>query len=565
MWKRAAFVLVLAGLVVWTGCGGGGGTPPDQVVTGDEAVDVLDDGQDVFDAAKDEGMNDADATDHLANWLRSRPEIHTAAVTDDPSIVEFEYVDGTPGLFFTGEAWCESDVEGGSIAGDEVELFAQQTTHPQPAKQTAIVLDAFPHFFNRTPTRVKTMLSGIGYDVTYLSEQEVALSRLRQLSQYGVVFINTHGGASNGQVVLLTGERMTDENWETYSTWRTSGKIGAAGHSGQFFWDKTQWYFVSPKFFEDVNACPRSVFYAHACHSLDNNSMSNALRQRGLGAYCGWMDTVWTVMDSGVPRRFFQEMCACKTVHDADIQDGTPRATYRGDGDIVLALEPLKIAASEPGYDDVASVAGELGYAVDTIPLHDITTSHDLDGYACYAINCAEGLETVSPTTTSALRDYVQEGGRVYMSDFAFAVLQGAFPGKMTVPSDPYCGESGYVTANVVDPALRAYLGAPSVELHFDLSEWVPISSVGSGVTVLLEGTYACWNASQATVELQSPLLRRNAHAAGPSAVRPTASATGPLALSFEHGTGKVVYTSFHYHTQLTATQRALLEYLILY
>jgi len=324
-------------------------------VSGAAALAALDGAQTHFDDAKAEGKDDAQALATVVAWLLSCPEVSSAAVSSDPTIVEFAFRDGTPGLFFGGEAWTESASEGtASVTRQMVLSMASR----QPGRKTGLVLSPFPRFFDRTPDRVKTMLQDFGWPVTYLKGEEVTLEALRSIHEYGVVMICTHGGAASGQVVLLSGEKATAASWETYVAWRTAGKIGYAGHSGQFWpWDDREWWYVTPAFFEDVPASEGSLFYAHACHSLDGETMANALIESGVAVYAGWTGTVFAGLDSSVPRRFFEALCGGETVAEADAVDGSGAATYRGDGSFVLEangytlIDKILFCIEQGGFD----------------------------------------------------------------------------------------------------------------------------------------------------------------------------------------------------------------------
>lgn len=155
----------------------------------------------------------------------------------------------------------------------------------------------------------------------------------------------------------------------------------------------------------------------------------------------------------------------------------------------------------------------------------------------------------------------------MYASDWGFAVINAAFPGKVNFGADPYTGEVGTTVATVDDSTLGAFLGTSQISIEFDLGSWVPIASLGPGVTTLLSGSYQTYDADgyglSALSKVSQPVHRATTRAATGSTTRSTTS--GPIAVSFSYGSGKVVYTSFHQHAQSQGVTRALMEYLAVY
>ena len=400
---------------------------------GERILAVLDGGREVFDAAKATGSSDEDAVAALVEWLRAQPEVASAAVSPDPTIVEFEYVDGTCGVFFTSKAWPESQIEDTSTQMRDTAVCPRVAAAPQPALKTAVVLDAFPLYFDRTPGRVREKLSSIGYAVTTLTDEEVTLDAFRQLGQYGVIVFVGHGvtPGEDGLVSLETGEVVTDENLSRYKNLLKTGKIGVAGYSSQLKLDTRHRYSVRPAFFEDKTEnrlCANSLFYAHACHSQDNDTMSNALLGLGLGAYCGRPGGMQPYKDRHVVERFFDEMLGGATVQQAALGDGDERTDYRGNGDIVLtaagAANPrLDITVQDAVRDGVQSNCLSISLRDPSLP---------------------EGLPTDTPVTIGTHTTHPSEcyfdGG----SDD-----DGWFFFEVPLPAYESAGDSGEVVVNL--------------------------------------------------------------------------------------------------------------------
>jgi hypothetical protein len=106
---------------------------------------------------------------------------------------------------------------------------------------------------------------------------------------------------------------------------------------------------------------------------------------------------------------------------------------------------------------------------------------------------------------------------------------------KKIVPERGGSGAKQTLTARVVDPGLREQLG-DTIELNFNLDNWVPSNFVGKDQTVLLRGEYAVTDGGRE----EAPLLVR-----------------------FTEGKGTVIFTSFHNEKQNSKQEETLLRYLV--
>lgn len=215
---------------------------------------------------------------------------------------------------------------------------------------------------------------------------------------------------------------------------------------------------------------------------------------------------------------------------------------------VELRIDPasVQIGYVAGDYDSIETVVQRLGFAPTALYASDLagTAVGQLD---VLLLNCgmAEDYAT-SPDVIGNLRSFVQGGGVLYSSDWAFVYVDAVWPGKIQFlpnntqyPGGPYLGESGDgLQATVSDAALRLALGKDTASIDFDLSEWVVMDSVASGVAVLLSGP--------APLILGSTLSNR------------------PYAVQFADGDGRVTYTSFHNEVQTTADMDVLLEQMLL-
>jgi hypothetical protein len=224
-------------------------------------------------------------------------------------------------------------------------------------------------------------------------------------------------------------------------------------------------------------------------------------------------------------------------------------------------VRPLRIAVTnnEHSFDDVGKLLDTLGsgYKYTAIKLEDLLDSKRMEDFDIVFITC----EAVPKVWTSqavtggannqyvtarkwnadkqrdlklSLRRYVEKGGTVYASDWAYAILEGAFreqaDKKLFIP-----GGKQKLKADIVDEELKELFG-PEIELNFDLGSWIPAAFSGREVTTLMSGTYA---------------TQKNGRA------------TGPLLVRFPVEKGTVIFSSFHNERQNSKTEERLLKHLV--
>jgi hypothetical protein len=137
------------------------------------------------------------------------------------------------------------------------------------------------------------------------------------------------------------------------------------------------------------------------------------------------------------------------------------------------------------------------------------------------------------------IRSYVDAGGSIYASDWAYYFVEAAFSdridfyGEDSYYSSAQVGAVGPVTAEVIDPVMQALLGGSSADIRYDLQMWVVPEAVASGVETLL----------RARVTVEDYWTGYVGSISG-----------APIASRFEFGAGRVIYTSFHNEEQTGGT-----------
>ena len=167
-----------------------------------------------------------------------------------------------------------------------------------------------------------------------------------------------------------------------------------------------------------------------------------------------------------------------------------------------MSNQTLKLAVTESSMDDIGSILQSLGLEVKIA--NDNPNGVDAD---VLFVNCGTSMRSMN------LRSFVENGGVLYVSDLACDDLEQHFPEYISFNK---VGETGNVKAEVVDQDLASYLDAKSLDINFDMGSWAKIQINSDDVkTHLKEGSL-------------------------------------PLLVTFKHGQGLVVYTSFHNRAQAT-------------
>ena len=145
------------------------------------------------------------------------------------------------------------------------------------------------------------------------------------------------------------------------------------------------------------------------------------------------------------------------------------------------------------------------------------------------------------------IRNYVASGGSVYSSDWAYDVVERAWPeaidfvGADELPNAAQLGEDGLIRATVTDSPLAAWLEVDEIEISYELPVWPPIAEV---------------NADFVNVHLQGDIEYR----LGTNIVGLGAS---PLLVSFKSGDGTVAYSTFRIADNAESSVVLTLQYMM--
>ena len=194
-----------------------------------------------------------------------------------------------------------------------------------------------------------------------------------------------------------------------------------------------------------------------------------------------------------------------------------------------------RFLVSPTGFDDIGLVLDGMGEGFDhqVLAWEDLRQEHNLAGASVLFMNCAgEAADSQQAQRLAPiLRRFVAAGGSLYASDWAGAVIEAAFPGKIEFDQQ---GGQAQATCRVVDEGLQEIIGR-DVAIHFDMGGWWRVRRVSSDARV-----YVTWADGTAGREGR------------------------PIIVGFAHEQGHVIYTSFHNRAQVSEAEQKVLRFLVL-
>lgn len=226
-------------------------------------------------------------------------------------------------------------------------------------------------------------------------------------------------------------------------------------------------------------------------------------------------------------------------------------------GPVMTADVSLNYVCTGPSYDDI----GRFLWLLDEDYFNlrrDYWRLEDpkfLGLFDSVYINCTDDL-TVTSKMADALGTFVNDGGGLYVTDWAYPVITQAFPGRINfLGEDPRIGVAGQMAAvSVQDRSLARYMGDDVTTIDLDLGYWAVIDSVAEDVQVLLAGDVQVdpTNPPRFGPPIAESEMRcgtgSGANGAGPRGVETLRGK--PVTVNFCYGDGVVLYSSLHRSAQ---------------
>lgn len=195
-----------------------------------------------------------------------------------------------------------------------------------------------------------------------------------------------------------------------------------------------------------------------------------------------------------------------------------------------------KLAFVRGSFDEIeAIVRDSLKNAMVELTESQLGTASITSQYKMIFLNCGLDDDTITstPAIVNNLKAWVNNGGILYVSDWALAVVEAMYP---TDVSGELNGDVQTITTNLVDPALASFIGKSTASIAYDLPGWKTPATLSSAAKVLVRGSFT---------------------GAG------TTYTDKPLAIVLSKGSGKVVFTSFHNEAGVTDDQLDVLRFFI--
>jgi hypothetical protein len=232
-------------------------------------------------------------------------------------------------------------------------------------------------------------------------------------------------------------------------------------------------------------------------------------------------------------------------------------------GDICIDPGNVSIAVMTGLYDSIEVLIEDLGFDVDVYNginpggpgdlamLYDVSAMFEYD---VLFFNCGlvETWYDIDALVAANLRAYVENGGSIYVSDWASGLIEAAWPDAVTFAFDgqefegvhplnaPRIGLDGAVEATVLDFTLNQLFGGRTANIYYHLGAWVVIDEASPEVEVLLRGDVTD--------------VAENLWSNRPLAVRWSPGV----------GAGQVIYTTFHNEDQVNDDMKSILFEFIL-
>lgn len=147
--------------------------------------------------------------------------------------------------------------------------------------------------------------SSLDFSVTHLKKEECTLSSLKNLTQYGFIYIKTHGGVyenRDGEKViwLISGEKYDPNAQLTSQNEKIIVTIAEAEYENDFevvglTVKDTHWGFSNKFISNQVNGkfSSPAIVFVQACHSYDNLTLRNAfIDDKKASAFLGYQHRV---------------------------------------------------------------------------------------------------------------------------------------------------------------------------------------------------------------------------------------------------------------------------------
>jgi hypothetical protein len=170
--------------------------------------------------------------------------------------------------------------------------------------------------------------------------------------------------------------------------------------------------------------------------------------------------------------------------------DAAKIAVITGDWDVIeyylKNILRVRVIKEYPGHSSDSNY-------IDSQTLKVLTNYDEISKYDILFINCSDSASYIMSSHGAAvsnnLRKFVENGGSLYMSDYAFLYFEMTWPEFVNFPGNPYVMDGNQnVTGRIVDQDMAKYLGKDQVDLRLGLGPLVSATGIGQGTTLHIDG-----------------------------------------------------------------------------
>ena len=269
---------------------------------------VQDEGSKKFDSLK-VAVGEMDAKVQTLNWIKGQSGVTSADTNAEGDAIQVLYSSGIKGSIllyapgFRGSATNRNRQINPPVPPSlqtRGTLDLSQLNRPVSSyadvdtigSTSVLIYDAFYTGFS--PNDEGDTLVGIfnqskcpKFNVTRFKDADCTVEKVKTFSQYGTVYLITHGSIVDGQVQFLTGEIASLLGKAYYIVDLGLGRIGLATVGGKSY------FAIFPSFITNhTGTYPKSLLFSASCFSGANQTMSNAFTNKGTLTYLGYTKSV---------------------------------------------------------------------------------------------------------------------------------------------------------------------------------------------------------------------------------------------------------------------------------
>ena len=282
----------------------------------------------------------------LERWYDDHPLIEFASLIDKTMTLKF--IDGSYRLLLDISSAIRNNKN--EYLTSSCSLYdttpLPRFTSEKTNGKAALILNSAEYLYgNRYCQKIMKNLQYIGYNVTYMANEEIDLNFTKNNLNAEIIYMNTHAGywdidgdKNPDTVVIATGEKWTNDTQYMYQFEYNSSMIvrGDVGENSfvAFTPALIEYYYQS-------GDLPDSLIYMATCEATYDDSMAEPFLNAGASVYMGWKRTTVFWTNSITSAFAFKLLCkgltvkqVCRRIGSGGIYNFLFRSklTYYGDG-----------------------------------------------------------------------------------------------------------------------------------------------------------------------------------------------------------------------------------------